>query len=96
METVTTIGGKLCNRANYKKIGPKLLSKSFSPYLCTPFRERRVYAGDRELSSVGSEHLPYKQRVGGSRPSAPTDGLREIGGFFVFRLDVMVLQQQPG
>jgi hypothetical protein len=27
---------------------------------------------DRELSSAGSEHLPYKQRVGGSNPSAPT------------------------
>ncbi len=26
----------------------------------------------RALSSVGSEHLPYKQRVGGSTPSAPT------------------------
>ncbi len=26
----------------------------------------------RELSSVGSERLPYKQRVGGSTPSAPT------------------------
>ena len=28
--------------------------------------------GIRELSSAGSEHLPYKQRVGGSNPSAPT------------------------
>ena len=26
------------------------------------------------LSSAGSEHLPYKQRVGGSNPSAPTQG----------------------
>ena len=26
----------------------------------------------REQSSVGLEHLPYKQRVGGSTPSAPT------------------------
>ncbi len=25
-----------------------------------------------EHSSVGLEHLPYKQRVGGSTPSAPT------------------------
>ena len=29
----------------------------------------------RELSSVGSERLPYKQRVGGSTPSAPTKDL---------------------
>ena len=26
----------------------------------------------RALSSAGSERLPYKQRVGGSNPSAPT------------------------
>jgi hypothetical protein len=26
----------------------------------------------REFSSAGSEHLPYKQRVGGSIPSTPT------------------------
>jgi hypothetical protein len=24
------------------------------------------------ISSAGSEHLPYKQRVGGSNPSSPT------------------------
>ena len=29
-------------------------------------------AGTRELSSAGSEHLPYKQRVIGSNPIAPT------------------------
>ena len=28
---------------------------------------------ERALSSAGSERLPYKQRVGGSNPSAPTD-----------------------
>ena len=27
----------------------------------------------REHSSAGSEHLPYKQRVTGSNPVAPTD-----------------------
>ena len=27
---------------------------------------------ERALSSAGLEHLPYKQRVGGSNPSAPT------------------------
>ena len=35
-------------------------------YICT----RNSAKG--ELSSVGSERLPYKQRVGGSNPSAPT------------------------
>ena len=35
-------------------------------YICT----RNSAKG--ELSSAGSERLPYKQRVGGSNPSAPT------------------------
>ena len=29
----------------------------------------------RAFSSAGSEHLPYKQRVGGSNPSTPTKRL---------------------
>jgi hypothetical protein len=29
----------------------------------------------RAFSSVGLEHLPYKQRVGGSNPSTPTRGV---------------------
>ena len=33
-------------------------------YVCMAF--------EGELSSVGSEHLPYKQRVDGSNPSVPT------------------------
>ena len=32
----------------------------------------RAKEARREHSSVGLEHLPYKQRVGGSTPSAPT------------------------
>ena len=43
----------------------------------------------REHSSVGSEHLPYKQRVGGSNPSAPTNfrkTFRKLRVFFVFIL----------
>ena len=41
----------------------------------------------REISSVGSEHLPYKQGVGGSNPSSPTsiEALQILQGFFVFR-----------
>ena len=37
-------------------------------YLCV--RNRKIA---RVLSSVGSEHLVYTQRVGGSTPSGPTD-----------------------
>ena len=40
------------------------------PYLCTRNQAMRA------LSSVGSERLPYKQRVGGSNPSAPTSSFR--------------------
>jgi hypothetical protein len=41
----------------------------------------------REFSSVGLEHLPYKQRVGGSTPSTPTkqERLQAIGAFFIPR-----------
>ena len=38
-------------------------------YLCTAFQND---GGFRAFSSAGSEHLPYKQRVGGSNPSTPT------------------------
>ena len=38
----------------------------YNTYLCTRFQEVRAF------SSAGSEHLPYKQRVGGSNPSTPT------------------------
>ena len=37
-----------------------------------------VWACKREHSSVGLEHLPYKQRVGGSTPSAPTIFYAEV------------------
>ena len=32
----------------------------------------------REHSSAGSEHLPYKQRVRGSNPCAPTDKVLKV------------------
>ena len=32
----------------------------------------QLSAGNRAISSVGSEHLPYKQGVGGPNPSSPT------------------------
>ena len=50
-------------------------------YLCTRFRERNLAREladavklGRALSSAGSERLPYKQRVSGSNPLAPTHG----------------------
>lgn len=43
-------------------------------YICPPFegRQSKNQKHFRELSSVGSEQLPYKQRVSGSNPLAPT------------------------
>ena len=56
---------------NFFAGGCKFFPKKFwrfgkSDYLCTRLQEARA------LSSAGLEHLPYKQRVGGSNPSAPT------------------------
>jgi putative endonuclease len=36
-----------------------------------------------EFSSVGLEHLPYKQRVGGSTPSTPTKPCSDMQGFLI-------------
>ena len=53
-------------------------------YLCNAFRERhntnRMHI--RAFSSAGSEHLPYKQRVGGSNPSTPTIASEKSEAFF--------------
>ena len=69
-----------CSRFRVFCCRETISSKDFSPrffwkdgniaYLCCPDPMRRGVP--RELSSVGSERLPYKQRVGGSNPSAPT------------------------
>ena len=68
-----------------KRRKTKIIAKTFGRfaktlYLCNRLRQVRA------LSSVGSERLPYKQRVGGSNPSAPTQEspiipLRMIGLF---------------
>ena len=46
----------------------------------------------REHSSVGLEHLPYKQRVGGSTPSAPTKSLGNFSKAFFVCTPVSFLQ----
>ena len=63
---------------------------SLQPLKSTRLTETEASQAERELSSVGSERLPYKQRVGGSNPSAPTSEKLEnqslgfFRGFFVF------------
>ena len=55
----------------------KIWVKYCISYLCTPNSKR-------EFSSAGSEHLPYKQRVGGSNPSTPTDKRSLMAAFYHF------------
>ena len=50
-----------------KKSASKICRNEKKAYLCIAFETK-----ERALNSAGSEHLPYKQRVGGSNPSAPT------------------------
>ena len=49
-----------------KKVAVKFGGNKKCSYLCNRLQEVRAF------SSAGLEHLPYKQRVGGSNPSAPT------------------------
>ena len=46
----------------------------------------------RAFSSAGLEHLPYKQRVGGSNPSTPTQNRQHYGvvGFFCCMLGMSI------
>ena len=50
----------------------------FLPEIFADSEKSRTFASllknkrHRAFSSAGSEHLPYKQRVGGSNPSTPT------------------------
>ena len=54
------------------------LSKKFAGMIfCTTFASQNK--GTREFSSAGLEHLPYKQRVGGSNPSTPTKQTKQEG-----------------
>ena len=54
-------------------------------YLCSPEPFMKW-----EPSSVGSERLPYKQRVGGSNPSAPTLKIKRLQRFVTsFSLSIL-------
>ena len=67
-----------------KKATGKIKGKKFCRNNLAPIFAVRIKK--REFSSVGLEHLPYKQRVGGSTPSTPTKCKRfhENGTFFYF------------
>ena len=56
---------KIFSRNFLKIIVEKFGGMKKTSYLCNA-------KAKRAFSSAGSEHLPYKQRVGGSNPSTPT------------------------
>ena len=57
-----------------KNWGQKFCTIQKLLYLCTAIHTPQGVWAVQEgaFSSAGSEHLPYKQRVGGSNPSTPT------------------------
>ena len=66
---------KITQKKEKKGLKRKISCKIFcsyhkKQYLCSAFQNNE---GFRAFSSAGSEHLPYKQRVGGSNPSTPTE-----------------------
>ena len=48
-----------------------------------------------EFSSAGSEHLPYKQRVGGSNPSTPTQQKTRYSSSVFFLFSRVLCEQAP-
>ena len=72
-----------------KKTGKIFCYYKIKSYLCIAFEKQRA------LSSAGSEHLPYKQRVGGSNPSAPTKKEQEDLFFLLFLHIVLALYRVP-
>ena len=69
--------GFFCKKV--KKVAEKFGGTGKSYYLCNRLRKVRA------LSSAGLEHLPYKQRVGGSNPSTPTKkSCISLQDFFLF------------
>ena len=70
-------------------------------YLCTRFSREKLKGWNnkrnRAFSSAGLEHLPYKQRVGGSNPSTPTDfWIWFFGAFSSAGLEHLPYKQRVG
>ena len=85
VNTMTDIGRIIVQKACAKRHLKQKSEEKFggfrkSMYLCIAFLKARAF------SSAGLEHLPYKQRVGGSNPSTPTrKGSEEIQNLFLFK-----------
>jgi hypothetical protein len=61
------------------------LQRIFNFYLPVKIKNLTLQTDQQKwkFSSAGSEHLPYKQRVGGSNPSTSTSSPEEIRDFFL-------------
>ena len=59
----------VCMKVLFDKKAWECLHDKKKNYTFASLLERKTL---RAFSSAGSEHLPYKQRVGGSNPSTPT------------------------
>ena len=68
------------------KSQPLIIKRKINRYfLCYSIIENYICIRLRELSSAGSEHLPYKQGVTGSNPVVPTQNpFNFIEGVFLF------------
>ena len=69
-----------------------LLDLKITPFYLAVCEKSRTFAlAKREHSSVGSEHLPYKQRVIGSTPIVPTKkGLHFWSPFFFLLVSIVM------
>ena len=48
-------------------------------------QDQKFLKNKREISSAGSEHLPYKQGVTGSNPVSPTKPRQKPGFFYIWK-----------
>ena len=72
----------------------RILGKDEVPSSTLGDGSKSFHTFSRALSSAGSERLPYKQRVGGSNPSAPTR--HDLYLFWRFHLAVRIPASHAG
>ena len=80
------------NVTTFAAVNPKRLIQALRKDTVATGFESRPHR-KREHSSVGLEHLPYKQRVGGSTPSAPTKKEIRFTDLFLFFAAYIVREQ---
>jgi hypothetical protein len=86
---LTRVNRKYCKKSPVRVISIALNEKNF----VRTIESLSLHSATkkREFSSAGSEHLPYKQRVGGSNPSTPTKKGKFQLETFLFLFDFLFL-----